>query len=131
VNAIKNALNTHGPLVTTMDVYDDFFAYDGGVYSYASGPYAGGHAILIVGYDDPGEYFIVKNSWGIGWGEAGFFRIAYSEIDSPVYFGEWTIAYYKPAATCSYAISPCILSEVDSIKIGYKTPWDAGVKRGG
>jgi hypothetical protein len=28
-------------------------------------------------------------------------------------------------------ISPCILSEVDSIKIGYKTPWDAGVKRGG
>ncbi len=106
LGAIKNALYTYGPLVTTMDVYDDFFSYVSGVYSYVSGPYAGGHAILIVGYDDSKSCFIVKNSWGTEWGESGFFRIAYSEIDAPVYFGEWTIAYHKPAATCSYAISP-------------------------
>jgi C1A family cysteine protease len=107
LEAIKNALYTYGPLVTTMDVYDDFFYYQGGVYEYSYGPYQGGHAILIVGYDDPGGYFIVKNSWGIDWGEGGFFKIAYSELDAPVYFGDWTIAYHKPeTATCSYAISP-------------------------
>jgi C1A family cysteine protease len=99
VQAIKNALATYGPLVTTMDVYYDFFSYRTGVYEYVSGAYQGGHAIVIVGYQDDqsvdgGGYFIVKNSWGTGWGEGGYFNIAYSQSVSPVYFGEWTIAYY-------------------------------------
>ncbi len=102
ISAIKNALYTYGPLVTTMDVYSDFYYYAGGVYEYSSGTYQGGHAILIVGYVDDnsvagGGYFIVKNSWGSGWGSGGYFSIAYSETGSPVYFGEWTIAYQKPA----------------------------------
>ena len=103
VQGIKNALATYGPLVTTMDVYYDFYSYRTGVYEHVSGTYQGGHAILIVGYqDDPavggGGYFIVKNSWGTGWGESGYFNIAYSQYVSPVYFGEWTIAYYPAIA---------------------------------
>jgi hypothetical protein len=35
----------------------------------------GGHAVLLVGYDDRG--FLVKNSWGTGWGDGGYFRITY------------------------------------------------------
>jgi hypothetical protein len=104
VDTIKNALNTHGPLVTTMRVYTDFFYYGGGVYSYASGKYEGGHAILIVGYNDSGQYFIVKNSWGTSWGESGFFNIAYSQINNPVQFGYYTIAYEE--GVCTYSISP-------------------------
>lgn len=97
ITAIKNAL-AHGPLVTSMDVYDDFFSYRTGIYEYATGSLSGGHAVLIVGYvDDPlvngGGYFIVKNSWGTGWGEGGYFNIAYSQTGSPVGFGEYTIAY--------------------------------------
>ena len=67
VEAIKNALVTYGPLVTTMDVYADFFNYRTGIYSYVSGAYQGGHAILIVGYDDAAQCFKAKNSWGTGW----------------------------------------------------------------
>ncbi len=98
VSAIKNGL-ANGPLVTTMDVYDDFFSYSSGVYEHATGGLAGGHAVLIVGYKDDvsvngGGYFIVKNSWGTYWGQSGFFNIAYSQIGSPVYFGEYTIAYH-------------------------------------
>jgi hypothetical protein len=55
VEAVQNALVTYGPLVTTMDVYADFFNYHGGIYSYASGTCQGGHAILIVGYDDAAQ----------------------------------------------------------------------------
>lgn len=98
VSAIKSSLCTYGPLVTTMDVYADFYNYRSGVYSYVSGAYQGGHAILIVGYDDAGGYFVVKNSWGGGWGESGYFRIAYSELNSVVQFGDYTIAYEAPTS---------------------------------
>jgi hypothetical protein len=116
VEVLKNALYTYGPLVTTMGVYSDFYYYKNGVYSYTSGTFQGGHAILIVGYDDAAQCFIVKNSWGTGWGEAGFFRIAYSELNNVVSFGHYSIAYEgsnpvdpvdPPApAPCTYSISP-------------------------
>lgn len=35
----------------------------------------GGHAVLLVGYDDRG--FLVKNSWGSEWGDGGYCRITY------------------------------------------------------
>jgi hypothetical protein len=104
VSAIRDALVSYGPLVTTMEVYEDFYSYSGGVYSYATGADEGGHAVLIVGYSDAGQYFIVKNSWGAGWGESGYFRIAYSQISSVVEFGYWTIRY--TGFSCSYSLSP-------------------------
>jgi hypothetical protein len=93
VDALKNGLYRYGPLVTTMRVYSDFFYYNGGIYSYSSGSYQGSHGVLLVGYDDIEQYFIVKNSWGTDWGESGYFRIAYSELNSVTSLGFWTIAY--------------------------------------
>ena len=91
--AIKDALYNRGPVITTFAVYTDFFSYRSGVYSYTSGSLAGWHAVLIVGWDDVNQAFIVKNSWGSGWGESGYFRIAYSELTGRTYFGSGTIAY--------------------------------------
>ena len=98
VDAIRNALFMYGPLVTTMNVYNDFYSYAGGVYQYVTGSYVGSHAILTVGYMDDssvtgGGYFIVKNSWDTTWGETGYFKIAYSQTGTPVSFGMSTIAY--------------------------------------
>jgi C1A family cysteine protease len=98
LSAIKSALATTGPLPTAFMVYEDFMNYKSGVYSYTSGKQLGGHGVLIVGYNDDGQYFIVKNSWGPDWGEGGFFRIAYSEMKSVCSFGMSTIAY-QPAQT--------------------------------
>lgn len=81
---MKAWLAEHGPTVGSMLVYADFMHYAGGVYRHVSGGEEGGHCICMVGYDDEGEYWIAKNSWNTGWGEDGFFRIAYGEcgIDS-------------------------------------------------
>jgi C1A family cysteine protease len=97
IDAIKGALYDYGPLPTTMDVYSDFFGYAGGIYSHVDGGLAGGHAVLIVGYDDEDQCFIVKNSWGSGWGESGYFRIDYSQLSNEVEFGYFTIAYETEA----------------------------------
>jgi hypothetical protein len=105
VSAIKDALVNYGPLVTTFSVYADFFSYNGGIYSYTSGTYQGGHAVLIIGYDDVNECFIVKNSWGMGWGESGFFRIAYTQLASPINFGGGTLTYYGSLSAPSLSIT--------------------------
>jgi C1A family cysteine protease len=93
VTSLKTALVKYGPMPVAMMVYEDFMHYKNGVYSYTTGKQLGGHAVLLVGYNDDGQYFIVKNSWDKGWGEGGFFRVAYSEMDTVVNFGMSAIAY--------------------------------------
>jgi len=40
----------------------------------------GGHAVMAVGYDDSQQRFIVRNSWGGGWGMKGYFTIPYAYL---------------------------------------------------
>ena len=113
VTSIKDALFTFGPIVTTFHVYTDFFSYSSGIYSFTKGVNEGNHAVTIVGYSDDstvpgGGYFIVKNSWGVGWGENGYFRIAYSQLSTVVGFGYQNIAYdgpTPPPGTYSLAVN--------------------------
>ncbi|OGR53521.1 MAG: hypothetical protein A2049_02005 [Elusimicrobia bacterium GWA2_62_23] len=94
LSKIKAALAHYGPLPTSMQVYSDLLDYKSGIYTRVGGKRLGGHAVLLVGYNDEEEYFIVKNSWGTDWGENGFFRIDYSQMHSLVVFGLTTVAYY-------------------------------------
>jgi C1A family cysteine protease len=52
----------------------------------------GGHAVLVVGYRDASEHFIVRNSWGRGWGDDGycFFPYAYL-LNQTLAFDFWTV----------------------------------------
>jgi len=53
----------------------------------------GGHAMLCVGYSDADNVFVVRNSWGAGWGDKGYCYIPYSYVMNDDYnFGDsWTI----------------------------------------
>jgi C1A family cysteine protease len=52
----------------------------------------GGHAVLIVGYDDATEQFTARNSWGSAWGNGGYFFMPYAYVNDPNLAGDfWTI----------------------------------------
>jgi len=52
----------------------------------------GGHAVLAVGYDDATQRFIVRNSWGEKWGQAGYFTMPYAYLLSADLASDfWTI----------------------------------------
>lgn len=45
----------------------------------------GWHAMLCVGYSDPDQVFIVRNSWGKTWGDQGYCYIPYAYMMHPEY----------------------------------------------
>ncbi|KAI1697667.1 papain family cysteine protease domain-containing protein [Ditylenchus destructor] len=67
----------NGPVVATMDVYEDFYHYASGVYSYTYGAFQGGHAVRIIGWGSLNgvNYWLADNSWGKNWGQQGLFMI--------------------------------------------------------
>ncbi|MGZ3692868.1 MAG: C1 family peptidase [Bdellovibrionota bacterium] len=98
--AVK-ALLKHGPVVTTLDVYSDFVLYGSGIYKHVSGDYLGGHAVSIIGFNDEGRYWIIRNSWGPDWGENGFGRVSYDDTSG---VGDETWGFNLPATDGDVAI---------------------------
>jgi len=75
--ALKMCLNS-GPVEVVFGVCESFFSYKSGVYKCdCNGKYVGLHAVTAVGYYfSPEWHFIVRNSWGADWGDAGHFKMA-------------------------------------------------------
>ena len=48
----------------------------------------GGHCVLLIGWDESTDEWIIKNSWGTDWGTNGFGRISY---DDPWAEGVWSV----------------------------------------
>lgn len=42
----------------------------------------GGHAVMAVGYDTARKVYIVRNSWGTGWGDGGYFYMPFDYVES-------------------------------------------------
>lgn len=79
VDDFKQKLIAEGPFVIYFKVYNDFYYYWGQVYRRVSDQFIGWHAMVLVGYDDNNEYWIIKNSWGTGWGADGYVKLSYHD----------------------------------------------------
>ncbi len=67
------------PVACYLEVYGDFMSYKSGIYEHVTGNLMGGHFVVVVGWNEAENYWICKNSWGLGWGEDGYFRIRTGE----------------------------------------------------
>ena len=85
-NQFKDSLYLDGPSYWRFDVYSDFSSWynsaaAGAVYTNQAGTtLRGGHAVLMIGWDDSKNAYLMKNSWGTTSGpqDDGTFWIAYS-----------------------------------------------------
>lgn len=78
-------LRNNGPIVCIVGVTPDLGSYTSGVIEKRENEESlvkSWHAVCIVGYGEDSSsegYWIIKNSWGEDWGEAGFFRTRYGK----------------------------------------------------
>lgn len=89
--AWRDWLATHGPILTRLNVDPAFMqatATQGRLDQYDAARAEGGHCVSLVGHVN--GRFIVRNSWGTGWGDKGF---AYA-----------TDAYAQPAFTEAFGV---------------------------
>lgn len=77
---IKLFIYNYGAVGVAVHVDNLFRSYTGGVFNH-NYPATPNHAVALVGWDDTnattGGYWILRNSWGTGWGEGGYMRIKY------------------------------------------------------
>lgn len=84
---IQQALVDKGPLTASMLISCSGCGFDSNSVYRCGGLTGVNHAVILVGYDDAGGYWIVRNSWGSGWGpeHSGYFKLGYGECSIESY----------------------------------------------
>jgi C1A family cysteine protease len=97
LSQLKGCLASGYPFVFGFSVYESFESATVAKTGHAPLPQSGeavigGHAVDGVGYDDAKQWFIVRNSWGAGWGMQGYFTLPYAYVtDASLASDFWTI----------------------------------------
>ena len=135
-DTIKQAVMTYGAAYTTMYWGNSYWNEANDAYYYTGTNYAN-HAVAIVGWDDDflktkfnapnppdNGAFIIRNSWGTGFGQNGYFYISYYDSnigkDNAVFMAEPTVNYNHV-----YQYDP--LGWIVSYGYGNNTGWFANI----
>lgn len=81
--ATMNAVATYGPMAINVDA-STWHAYKGGVFNGCNQDSPDvNHVVVLVGYGEENgqKYWLVRNSWNAGWGEAGYIKLARFDND--------------------------------------------------
>ncbi len=87
-NAVKQAIYNNGAVYSSMQWEDSAYRESDNTYYHYNANAIDNipdHAVTIVGWDDNRETaggmgaWIIKNSWGAGWGDNGYFYISYND----------------------------------------------------
>ncbi|XP_062378188.1 procathepsin L-like [Sardina pilchardus] len=77
---LQAAVGYMGPVSAVIDATQaSFQSYTSGVYGESQcSSSSANHAVLVVGYGSEGgqDYWLVKNSWGVNWGDEGYIKMS-------------------------------------------------------
>jgi len=101
VSAIKAAMMQYGPIGCAVAADNSFMNYRPGTVFRDSGSRNIDHDVVLVGWQDDatrptGGYWIMRNSWGTSWGNAGYMNIDYG-ANQIGYEAVWNTAVNQPA----------------------------------
>ena len=123
---MQNALMAFGPLVLGMTWYNSMFnpSPSGIITVDTSSGVAGGHAIFLEGWAliNGGRYWILRNSWGSGWGLNG---VAYMPFSATHIIGEVWKAVDAIEVPFSITITPYIAPKLVTVHKGFLTGYNA------
>jgi cathepsin L len=103
VAAMKQALCDHGPLAVAVEATSAFAGYTGSVFNEHDTTHGINHGVTLIGWDDTKNAWVIKNSWGPGWGsnagfgppdQKGYMYIAY-DSNNIGYAAAWVQAQSK------------------------------------
>lgn len=103
VKDIRGALNDGIPVIIGATIRRPIFYVKGPISShvtyfstanYNQAEKVGGHAMVVVGYDNIDNTYIITNSWGTAWGDNGLFKIPRDMIDPDIH-DAWAIVGIK------------------------------------
>ncbi|MCG7858442.1 C1 family peptidase [Flavihumibacter sp.] len=75
--AIKSMIAKNHPVIVSLTIDQNFYNAKPGFIWKTSAGNSGSHTVAIVGYDDAKNAYKIVNSWGSGWGDAGYSWIDY------------------------------------------------------
>jgi len=122
---IKESVMNYGPVACGIYAGMAFQAYTDGVFNISeSGKVTVNHAVTIVGWDDTlgGGAWIIRNSWGTGWGAGGYMYITYGT--SRVGYSANYVVYEGGIDVLNYAVDDtaggnanCLAEPGETLKI--------------